>query len=180
VSSRFPLIPKRYVPKLHEQLDALVELSEVPGLMDVFVIEAWADERHEQAQLPCDLPRPQRLYPAARVGLVLDPELPVPAIALDGVVCLRPCVDVRTLCFRAAHELAEELLRRSRWRHNHTDVQRFACALLLPAAVVRLLLRRLGFRGALRELMRRHRTAPRWVILYRVAVVAMRAERSTA
>jgi len=177
---RFAPVSKRRVPTRHEQLEALVEILESPRALAQDVVEGFGDEINARPGLPIDHPNPQRLYPANGVHLVRNPALAVPACAIDGVVHLRPDCDVRHLAFLAAHELAEELLRRSRWIHLHGDVQRLACAILVPASVAVPLLRRLGFWGALHHIARRHRHCPGWVIEYRLYTLAVARDEESA
>ena len=163
----------RREPRSTDQAGALEEILTQPWALLGLLVEAFGEAINDAARLSMDHPDPRRLYPAQRVRLVRHADLCVGAcLAPDGrTVLYRPQRAARDQGWALAHELAEATLRRSQWDHTHADVQRVALAILLPRSVVLPRLRRLGARAATSDLIRRHRHAPLWAVVRRVAVL---------
>lgn len=176
---RRPPVSKKRIPVQHEEVEALAELTHCEPLLSDCVVEALGDQINANGELPIDHPHPERLFPGNEVPFVRNPMLRKKALCVDGVVHLRPQADPRHEGWLCAHELGEAVLRVSRWLHRHVDVQRLACAILVPASIAVPLLDRMGFYGALHCLTRRHRFCPAWVIEWRLYTLATARGRET-
>lgn len=113
--------------------DAALE-AQGPGLVDVGLVEAFADHARESA----DGDGAEALVAGQRLRLVITPDLPPGVegqLSPSGNLYVRRCDDPAHELLVALHELAHHLLAGT--EHTHADVWRLALALGAPKPLVR-------------------------------------------
>lgn len=176
-----PRVPRELLygchPKYWEQKRALQEILETQEDLDLDECESLVASAHSKlGALSFYVADPAPLFLAHVRGLIVlpDPRVDPRVFAVKDGDLIRHCPhpDKQRVGAAILHETAEDINEGA--GGNHTAVQLMSCMLAIPHTVASDALSERGLWGAARELRRRYRHVPTWMIRMRVFLLLAR------